>query len=143
MRLGGTETIKVDVRIVAASNVDLLGLVRDGRFREDLYHRLNVVAVRSDHHVLRLESEHRSHCDRLLTYIEVTKSADLTHAVNLGSQAAGISSFRAPIVSIRLCMAVRNFGCNLMLTVVGSKDLPQDDQGPGASAGTPAPAQES
>ncbi len=46
MRLGGTETIKVDVRIVAASNVDLLHLVRDGHFREDLYHRLNVIALR-------------------------------------------------------------------------------------------------
>src|SRR5690242_10100445 len=46
MRLGGTETIKVDVRIVAASNVDLLGLVREGRFREDLFHRLNVIALR-------------------------------------------------------------------------------------------------
>ena len=43
MRLGGTEQIKVDVRIAAASNVDLLTLVREGRFREDLYHRLNVI----------------------------------------------------------------------------------------------------
>jgi DNA-binding NtrC family response regulator len=43
MRLGGTETIKVDVRIVAASNIELLTLVREGRFREDLYHRLNVI----------------------------------------------------------------------------------------------------
>jgi DNA-binding NtrC family response regulator len=46
MRLGGTETIKVDVRILAASNVDLLNLVREGRFREDLYHRLNVIALK-------------------------------------------------------------------------------------------------
>ena len=45
MRLGGTETIKVDVRIIAACNVQLLTLVREGRFREDLYHRLNVIAV--------------------------------------------------------------------------------------------------
>ena len=45
MRLGGTDTIKVDVRILAASNEGLLGLVREGRFREDLYHRLNVIAV--------------------------------------------------------------------------------------------------
>ena len=45
MRLGGTETIKVDVRILAASNEDLLKLVRDGRFREDLFHRLNVISV--------------------------------------------------------------------------------------------------
>jgi len=45
MRLGGTDTIKVDVRILAASNSDLSRLVRDGRFREDLYHRLNVIAI--------------------------------------------------------------------------------------------------
>src|SRR5271155_211861 len=43
MRLGGTDQIKVDVRIVAASNVELITLVREGRFREDLYHRLNVI----------------------------------------------------------------------------------------------------
>ena len=45
MRLGGTETIKSDIRLIAASNADLLMLVRDGRFREDLYHRLNVIAL--------------------------------------------------------------------------------------------------
>jgi len=45
MRLGGTETIKVDVRILGASNADLLALVREGRFREDLFHRLNVIAI--------------------------------------------------------------------------------------------------
>jgi DNA-binding NtrC family response regulator len=45
MRLGGTETIKVDVRILAASNEDLLKLVREGRFREDLFHRLNVISI--------------------------------------------------------------------------------------------------
>src|ERR1700738_3466384 len=45
MRLGGTEQIKVDVRIVAASNVDLSTLVREGRFREDLFHRLNVIHI--------------------------------------------------------------------------------------------------
>ena len=46
MRLGGTETIKVDVRIVAASNIELLTLVREGRFREDLFHRLNVIHLK-------------------------------------------------------------------------------------------------
>ncbi|HEV2288155.1 MAG TPA: sigma-54 dependent transcriptional regulator [Candidatus Acidoferrales bacterium] len=45
MRLGATDTIKVDVRIIAASNEDLLSLVHAGRFREDLYHRLNVIKI--------------------------------------------------------------------------------------------------
>ena len=45
MRLGGMETIKVDVRIIAATNVDLRKMVEDGRFREDLFYRLHVIAI--------------------------------------------------------------------------------------------------
>ncbi|MBL8058670.1 MAG: sigma-54-dependent Fis family transcriptional regulator [Anaerolineales bacterium] len=45
-RLGGTTETKVDVRIVAATNRDLAEMTAAGQFRDDLYHRLNVIAVR-------------------------------------------------------------------------------------------------
>jgi transcriptional regulator with PAS, ATPase and Fis domain len=44
-RLGGNETIKVDVRVITATNRDIEKAVNEGAFREDLYYRLNVVSV--------------------------------------------------------------------------------------------------
>jgi DNA-binding NtrC family response regulator len=44
-RVGGNETIKVDVRVIAASNQNLKRLIEEGKFREDLYYRLNVVHI--------------------------------------------------------------------------------------------------
>src|ERR1700678_1829276 len=45
MHLGGVQEVQVDVRIIAATNIDLRQAVRDGRFREDLFYRLNVITV--------------------------------------------------------------------------------------------------
>src|SRR6185369_8841664 len=43
--LGNRKTVKVDVRVIAATNRDLAAMVREGKFRSDLYYRLNVVPV--------------------------------------------------------------------------------------------------
>lgn len=45
MHLGGVTEVQVDVRIIAATNVDLKQLVREGKFRDDLYYRLNVITI--------------------------------------------------------------------------------------------------
>jgi DNA-binding NtrC family response regulator len=45
-RVGGSETVHVDVRLIAATNANLESLIAQGRFREDLYYRLNVIRLR-------------------------------------------------------------------------------------------------
>src|ERR671937_668264 len=65
-RVGATRTIRVDVRIVVATNQDLSQMVRDKRFREDLYYRLNVITItvpplRERHEDIRVLAEHFLH----------------------------------------------------------------------------------
>jgi transcriptional regulator with PAS, ATPase and Fis domain len=55
MRVGGTHSIKLDIRVIAATNKDLESAVRAGGFRQDLFYRLNVVSVRTPALRVRIE----------------------------------------------------------------------------------------
>jgi DNA-binding NtrC family response regulator len=80
-RVGGKETLKVDVRVVCATNRDLEAMMRDGSFRDDLYYRLNVVPIDvpplrsrgddiellADHFLLRFAREFQSPARRFTT----------------------------------------------------------------------------
>ena len=71
-RVGGVDSIKADVRIIAATHQKLESLVETGAFREDLFHRLNVIRI----HVPKL-SERREDIPRLLTHFLLAASAEL------------------------------------------------------------------
>src|SRR5258708_4446259 len=76
MHLGGVQEIQVDVRVIAATNIDLKVLTREGKFREDLFYRLNVIAV--DLPPLRSRSED---IPQLVTHFLSTLSAENAKAV--------------------------------------------------------------
>ncbi|ASP37170.1 nitrogen regulation protein NR(I) [Bacterioplanes sanyensis] len=80
-RVGGTTPIKVNVRIIAATHQNLENLVKEGRFREDLFHRLNVIRV----HLPRL-ADRREDIPRLLSHFLKRASEELDTEVKVLKQ---------------------------------------------------------
>ncbi len=81
IRLGGTETIKVDVRIITATNRDLEEMVREGKFRQDLYYRIHVIGI-----TLPSLRERREDIPDLVTYFLKKHTPQRRQADSNGSQ---------------------------------------------------------
>jgi DNA-binding NtrC family response regulator len=79
-RIGDTKTIKVDVRIVAATNADLPKMVKEGTFREDLYYRLNVIPV----HIAPLRERVEDIPLLVARFIQKFRNPDREHAPDKG-----------------------------------------------------------
>ncbi len=85
MRVGSTKAIKVDVRVLAATNRDLEAMVKDGRFREDLYYRLNVIPL----NVPPLR-QRRDDIEVLTNYFLRKHSANASRPMKLSSEARSL-----------------------------------------------------
>ncbi|WP_251976264.1 nitrogen regulation protein NR(I) [Salinicola avicenniae] len=90
-RVGGHTPVKVDVRIIAATHQNLEQLVTDGRFREDLFHRLNVIRV----HLPRL-SERREDIPRLAQHFLAEAAKELSTEPKVLTQEAEAHLTRLP-----------------------------------------------
>lgn len=129
-RVGGQASIKVDVRVIAATNQDLARAVSDGRFREDLYHRLNVMRINTP--PLR---QRREDIPTLLIHYLADAGNELgARTKTISSDAMDIlQSFDWPGNVRQLVNATRRLTVTAPGGVITAVDIP-DDLG-GASAG--------
>jgi len=132
-RVGGQNSIRVDVRVIAATNQDLAKAVKEGRFREDLYHRLNVIRI----HTPPLR-QRRVDIPLLLKHYlaDAAKEIDVP-AKMLNSEAMELlQSFNWPGNVRQLVNATRRLTVTAPGVVISATDIPQDlgGTGDGASA---------
>jgi len=132
-RVGGQQSIKVDVRVIAATNQDLARAVKESRFREDLYHRLNVIRINTP--PLR---ERRANI-RLLFNHYLSKAADEldTPAKSIDSEALDLlTGYDWPGNVRQLVNATRRLTVTAPGTVITTEDIPRDLGGAAATQGT-------
>ena len=122
-RVGGQTSINVDVRVIAATNQDLARAVEDGRFREDLYHRLNVIRI--DTPPLR---QRRQDIPMLLKHYldDAARELDVP-AKSLNSEAVDIlQSYDWPGNVRQLVNATRRMTVTAPGGVIAAIDIPED-----------------
>ena len=122
-RVGGQQALKVDVRVIAATHQDLVRAVKEGRFREDLYHRLNVIRI--DTPPLR---HRRQDIPALLNYYLVQSASELgAPAKTLNSEALdALTAYDWPGNVRQLVNATRRLTVTAPGSVITAVDLPND-----------------
>ena len=122
-RVGGQQSITVDVRVIAATNQDLAAAVSDGRFREDLFHRLNVIRI--DTPPLR---QRREDIPLLLEhYLQQTASELESPAKSINADAAELlSAYEWPGNVRQLVNATRRLTVTAPGSVITAADIPED-----------------
>ncbi len=132
-RVGGQTSIKVDVRVIAATNQDLAKAVKEGRFREDLYHRLNVIRINTP--PLR---QRRVDIPLLLSHYLADAAKEIeVPAKSLNSEAMELlQSFNWPGNVRQLVNATRRLTVTAPGGIISATDIPEDLGGTGASIGS-------
>ncbi len=122
-RVGGQQAIRVDVRVIAATNQDLARAVKESRFREDLYHRLNVIRINTP--PLR---QRREDIPMLLNHYLAEAASELgTPAKTLDADAVeALQTFDWPGNVRQLVNASRRLTVTAPGTVITAEDLPAD-----------------
>jgi len=122
-RVGGQTPIKVDVRVIAATNQDLARAVKESRFREDLYHRLNVIRINTP--PLR---QRRDDIPLLLNHYLATAAKELgAPAKSVDADALdALQAFSWPGNVRQLVNATRRLTVTAPGTVITAEDIPGD-----------------
>ncbi len=122
-RVGGQQSIKVDVRVIAATNQDLARAVKESRFREDLFHRLNVIRINTP--PLR---QRREDIPLLLNHYLAQAAKELTATTkSIDADAMDVlRSYEWPGNVRQLVNATRRLTVTAPGNVIGVEDIPED-----------------
>jgi transcriptional regulator with PAS, ATPase and Fis domain len=134
--VGGTSEVRVDVRVLAATNRDLPSLVRQGLFREDLYYRLSTIALR-----LPPLRERDADIDRLAQHFVTVLNDRFGFQKRIGSDALAVLQRHRWPGNVRELMHVIEAAMIVCDTPeIQPKHLPADVRAPGSEPGAAAPA---